>query len=293
MNGFFLVDKPKGCTSYQVVNQIKKKFNLKKCGHNGTLDPNTTGLMVVACDEATKMMKYLVTHDKVYETTILFGYHSDTLDVTGTILEEKEMSFTLDDLKKALDVLRTQNFQTPPLFSAIKISGKKLYEYARNEEAIEVAKREVTLHQVDILSDLRVIDGHLEVDLRLHCSKGYYVRSFARDLGELLGGIAIMKELRRIRSGSYDIASSTVLSELKASDLIEIPKFFSDFETLNVNDYVAHLALNGVVFDERQIKSEKPFYVVHNHAIIAIYEVVGEYRYKPLIIFKEPMGGLK
>ncbi|MDE5566744.1 MAG: hypothetical protein K2I77_07140, partial [Anaeroplasmataceae bacterium] len=215
------------------------------------------------------------------------------LDVTGTILEEKEMSFTLNDLKKALDVLRTQNFQTPPLFSAIKISGKKLYEYARNEEAIEVAKRKVTLHQVDILSDLRVIDGHLEVDLRLHCSKGYYVRSFARDLGELLGGIAIMKELRRIRSGSYDIASSTVLSELKASDLIEIPKFFSDFETLNVNDYVAHLALNGVVFDERQIKSEKPFYVVHNHAIIAIYEVVGEYRYKPLIIFKEPMGGLK
>lgn len=293
MNGFFLVDKPKGCTSYQVVNQIKRKFNLKKCGHNGTLDPNTTGLMVVACDEATKMMKYIVSHDKVYETTILFGYLSDTLDVTGRILEEKEMSFTLDDLKKALDVLKAQNFQTPPLFSAIKVGGKKLYEYARKEEAIEVTKREVTLYQVDILSDLRIIDGHLEIDLRLHCSKGYYVRSFARDLGELLGGIAIMKELRRIRSGIYDVDSGLALSELKASDLIEIPKFFNDFEILNVNDYVAHLALNGVVFDERQIKSEKPFYVVHNHAIIAIYEVVGKYKYKPLIIFKEPMGGLK
>lgn len=293
MNGFFLVDKPKGCTSYQVVNQIKRKFNLKKCGHNGTLDPNTTGLMVVACDEATKMMKYIVSHDKVYETTILFGYLSDTLDVTGRILEEKEMSFTLDDLKKALDVLKAQNFQTPPLFSAIKVGGKNLYEYARKEEAIEVTKREVTLYQVDILSDLRIIDGHLEIDLRLHCSKGYYVRSFARELGELLGGIAIMKELRRIRSGIYDVDSGLALSELKASDLIEIPKFFNDFEILNVNDYVAHLALNGVVFDERQIKSEKPFYVVHNHAIIAIYEVVGKYKYKPLIIFKEPMGGLK
>lgn len=289
MNGFFLVDKPKNCTSAAVVNQIKKKFNLKKCGHNGTLDPNTTGLLIVACDEATKLMKYLVTHDKVYETTIQFGYQTDTLDSTGHIEEEIEMNFTLEMLKHAIDRIKNRTKQLPPIYSAIKVSGKKLYEYARSGQNLKVEERDVQLYEVNILSDLRRIDSHLEIDLRLWCSKGFYVRSFARDLGLELGGCAIMKELRRIKSGSFSVKDSFPLEQLKEESLISIPQMFSDFDYLEVNSYIAHLATNGVLFDERQIKTEKPFYVVYNHAIIALYEAYAPFQYRPVLIFKEPL----
>lgn len=287
MNGFFLVDKPKNCTSQWVVNQIKKKFNLKKCGHNGTLDPNTTGLMIVACDEATKLMKFLVSHDKCYDTTIVFGYDSDTLDGTGTILREEAMSFTEEQLKKALEQLKQQKAQVPPIYSAIKMNGKKLYEYAREKEDVSLYEREVALYDVRMLSSLRQVNHHFEVDLRLHCSKGFYVRSFARDLGKALGGCAIMKELRRIRSGSFSVEESTPLEELKEEHSLSIEEMFPDFDRFEANDFIARLATNGVIFDERQIKTEKPFYVIHKNDIIAIYESVAHYQYKPVLILKK------
>lgn len=287
MNSFFLVDKPKNCTSQWVVNQIKKKFNLKKCGHNGTLDPNTTGLMIVACDEATKLMKFLVCHDKAYDTTIVFGYDSDTLDSTGTILSEEDMTITEDELQKALEELKRQKTQVPPIYSAIKMNGKKLYEYAREQEEISIKEREVTLYDVEILSPLREVNHHFEIDLRLHCSKGFYVRSFARDLGKTLGGCAIMKELRRIKSGCFDVNDSIPLDTLTTEHSISIEEMFPDFERLEVNDFIAKLASNGVMFDERQIKTEKPFYVIHKNDIIAIYESVAQFQYKPVLILKK------
>lgn len=289
MNGFFLVDKPKNCTSSEVVSRIKRKFNLKKCGHNGTLDPNTTGLMLVACNEATRLMKFLVTHDKVYETTIQFGCLTDTLDSTGQLLNEMQMQFTMKELIEALEELKKRTEQLPPMYSAIKISGKKLYEYAREGKELTLEKRSIQLFNVQLLSDLRIVQDHLEVDLRLWCSKGFYVRSFARDLGELLGGCAIMKELRRIGSGSFSIQDSVRLDDLTEEDLISIPAMFPKMDYLEVNTFVAGLVKNGVILDERQIKIEKPFYVVYEHAIIAIYEVVAPLKYKPILVLKEPI----
>lgn len=287
MNGFFLVDKPKGKTSSNVVLGIKRKLNLKKCGHNGTLDPNTTGLMVVGCNEATKLMKFINEHDKAYITTIVFGYDSNTLDIHGNITEDFNMEFNEEDLDKALDEIKNFTKQIPPMVSAIKIDGKKLYELERKNVSVELEPRDVKIHNITKLCNLRKVDNHLEIDLIIDCSKGFYVRSFARDLGILLGGKAIMKELRRIRSGEFNIQNSTPLDEITFDNLISIEEMFPDFDRLNVNDYIAKLAMNGVVFDERQIKTDIPFYVIHKGEIIAIYEPVEEFKYKPVVIFKK------
>ena len=287
MNGFFLVDKQKAKTSSNVVLNIKKRLNLKKCGHNGTLDPNTTGLMVVGCNEATKLMKFINEHDKAYITTIVFGYDSNTLDVHGNILEDFEMNFTEEELERALNEIKSFKKQIPPMVSAIKIDGKKLYELERKNINIELEPRDIEIYNITKLSGLRNVDGHLEVDLIIDCSKGFYVRSFARDLGILLGGKAIMKELRRIRSGEFNIQNSTPLDEITADNLISIESMFPNFERLTVNDYIAKLAMNGVVFDERQIKTDIPFYVIHKDEIIAIYEPIEKFKYKPVVIFKK------
>lgn len=287
MNGFFLIDKPEGKTSSNVVLNIKRKLNLKKCGHNGTLDPNTTGLMVVGCNEATKLMKFINEHDKAYITTIVFGFHSNTLDIYGNITDDFEMKFTDEELDKALEEIKLQTKQIPPMVSAIKVDGKKLYELERKNIDIELQARDIKIYDITKLTNLREIDGHLEVDLIINCSKGFYVRSFARDLGALLGGKAIMKKLRRIRSGLFNIQNSILLEEVNFDNLISIEQMFPDFDRLNVNDYIAKLALNGVVFDERQIKTNKPFYVIHKDEIIAIYEPVEQYKYKPVVIFKK------
>lgn len=287
MNGFLLVDKPKGLTSQDVVHRIKRKLNLGKCGHSGTLDPNTTGLLVIGCNQATKLMKLINAHDKVYETTIVFGMDSNTLDTSGTITEDFEMDICLSQVEEALHTLKGQKEQIPPMVSAIKVQGKKLYEYERNNQVVKLTPRPIEIYELVRLSDLRRVNGHFEIDLKLHCSKGFYVRSFARDLGVLLGGKALMKELRRTASGSFYITDATPLEAVTEEDIKPITSIFPDFEKLEVNDYIARLAKNGVMFDERQIKTENPFYVVHNHAIIALYEVVGPYQYKPLLIFDE------
>ena len=287
MNGFFLVDKPKAKTSSNVVLNIKKKLNLKKCGHNGTLDPNTTGLMVVGCNEATKLMKFINEHDKAYITTIVFGFDSNTLDVHGNITEEFEMDFTEEELDKALNEIKGFTKQIPPMVSAIKIDGKKLYELERKNISIELEPRDIKINNITKLTNLRKVDNHLEIDLIISCSKGFYVRSFARDLGILLGGKAIMKELRRIRSGEFNIQNSTPLDEIDESKLISIENMFPNFGRLVVNEYISKLVSNGVVLDERQIKTDIPFYVIHKNEIIAIYEPVDVYKYKPVIIFKK------
>ncbi|MDE7384897.1 MAG: tRNA pseudouridine(55) synthase TruB [Anaeroplasmataceae bacterium] len=287
MDGFFIVDKPMGITSQGAVLKIKKQFQLKKCGHTGTLDPDATGVLVVACGEATKLIRLLDEKEKEYETTIVFGFDSNTLDWYGNITKEEKMDFTLDELDAALDRIKLQTFQVPPMVSAIKVAGKKLYEYERENKTVELEPRKVQIKRLERISNLRSINGHLEVDVRILCSKGFYVRSFARDLGQALGGCAILRDLRRLKSGRFCIEKAVALENLREENLYSIESIFSEFSYLEVNDYIAKLVKNGVMLDERQIKTKEPFYITHNGAIISIYEVVGENRYKPVVIFKE------
>lgn len=285
MDGFILVDKPKGMTSLAVCNKIKYMLGLNKCGHSGTLDPNTTGILVVACNRATKLLKLINEHDKEYIATISFGYDSDTLDVDGNITNDINMSFTMEELKAKIAELVKLEEQIPPMTSAIKINGKKLYEYQRKGIEVEVKPRKTKIYDYKILSDLRCVDGHLEFDILLSVAKGFYVRSFARDLGKMLGGCAILKELRRTKAGEFNVNDAKKLDGLTINDLAPIFDIFK-MPSLEVNDYIKGLVLNGVVLDERQIEIDEPFYVTNKCDIIAIYEVVEPKKYKPIIIFK-------
>lgn len=286
MDGFLLINKPKGITSQTVCNIIKKKLNIKKCGHNGTLDPNTTGIMLIAINEATKCLKLLNEHDKEYVATIIFGLDSNTLDMdTKDEIKSIDMNVDIDNIKKALDELKKENSQIPPLTSAIKINGKKLYEYQRDNQDIEISPRNVKLYDYEILSDLRLFNNHQEIDIKVKVSKGYYVRALARDLGKKLGGCAILHELKRTMIGEYSLDNAIELDDIDESKVIPITKFL-DYPKVEVLDYMRRLVLNGITLDERQTKQKGVFYVTNNYDIIALYEEISENKYKPILIFK-------
>ena len=283
MDGFLIVNKPKGITSQCVCNKIKHKFNTSKVGHSGTLDPNATGVMVVALGRATKTLKLIEADTKAYIARIRFGILTDTLDICGNEVNRIDMKPTLDDIKKALVILKDKKEQIPPLTSAIKVNGKKLYEYQREGKDIELKPRQVLLNDYKILSDIEKVDGYYEISILVDVTKGYYVRSFARDLGELLNGFAILSDLNRVRSGKYSIDESVTIDEAKDSDIISIREFF-DLKVLDIKDYLIPLVKNGVTLDERQTNLDEPFYVNSKDGILAIYEPVGNNKYKPLLL---------
>lgn len=288
MDSFIVINKPKGLTSHDVCNRLKRIFNTSHIGHTGTLDPNTTGVLVVAINKACKLMPLLIEHDKEYNTTVLFGKSSDTLDITGNILEDKKCDIDLNSLDKAILELSEQKYQLPPKYSSIKVNGKKLYEYARAGKEVEIAKRAVTIYDLRRTSNIYEIDGYKCVNLYMKVSKGFYVRSLCRDLGQLLDVPSLMLDLDRESSGAFikDMAVSIDDPDI-LNKTISIEEVFSDLESLTVNDYMKKLILNGVVLDERQIKTDKPFKVYNNDKLIAIYDIYKEYKYKPVVLFKE------
>ena len=165
------------------------------------------------------MLKFLNEHDKEYITTIAFGYNSNTLDIYGNITEDINMQFSLAELKEKLQALANKTTQVPPMVSAIKVNGKKLYELERKGISCELEERPAKIYDYELLSDLRMVNNHLEIDIRLSVSKGFYVRSFARDLGKMLNGCAVMKSLRRIKSGQFSIENATKLDDLSLDNL--------------------------------------------------------------------------
>lgn len=291
MDGFLVINKDKGLTSFDVCAKIRRIFNTKHVGHTGTLDPNTTGVLVVALGNATKLLKLLSEHKKEYFTTVLFGKSSDTLDICGKILEDKkDFNLVKSKIEKAIDDLKLRTKQTPPMYSAIKINGKKLYEYARKNESVDVKERDITIYKLDLKSDLYDIDGYKAIDLYMEVSKGFYVRSLIRDLGEYLGVPSLMFDLDRLSSGDFNKDMAVSLSDPNIfNNVISVDDVFCNLEKLYVNDYIKKLVLNGVVLDERQIKTTKPFKVYHNDKLIAIYEPFDEYKYKVVSLFKEEL----
>jgi len=281
MDGFIILDKPKGITSFSACNKLKRKLNLDKTGHNGTLDPNATGLMIIGCNRALKLMKLINEHDKEYIAKIKFGKTSKTLDYDSDVLDGKLNDFNKDELLDKINYLKNQTEQIPPMTSAIKINGKKLYEYQREGKEIELKKRPIKIYDIELLSYDKTNE---ECDIRLFVSKGFYVRSFARDLGELLNSDAIIKELRRTKIDNIDISKSKKLEEINENDIIRIEDFF-DFPKVEVNDYIAKLVKNGITLDERQTTIDGIFFVTNNCDIIAIYEKVENNKYKPILIF--------
>ena len=281
MDGFLLIDKPIGMTSHDVVFKVKKKLKLKKVGHTGTLDPFASGLLILCLGKATKLANLFSNLDKSYEGTIDFNKHYDTYDTTGHIVEEKNTILTEEEIYDTAKLMVKTYDQLPPMYSAIKIDGKKLYDLARQGLDIERPKRHVVIYKFDILNF-----KNNKSDFIAHVSKGTYIRSLAVDFAEKLNTLAALSSLRRLSVGNYHVNSAKTLDNVKIEDVITLDAFFETYKTLELSDYLVRLVKNGVYLDQRQTTIDEPFVVVDkSQNKIAYYEPAKDGKYKPILIF--------
>ena len=249
LDGIIIINKEQGYTSNDVVQIVKKTFN-EKVGHTGTLDPMATGVLPVLVGKGTLLSKYLINHDKIYVATLKLGIKTDTGDITGNILEEKrvaEKCLQKENIQKVLEEIKGEQKQIPPMYSAIKVNGKKLYEYARKGQKVDIEPRIINIYNTELLS---IDKENKEIKFRVSCSKGTYIRILCENIAKKLETIGTMSALNREKVGEFEINQAMKLSEIKenfnTNKLISIEKFFEDKDKIELSprSYVAFL--NGV-----------------------------------------------
>lgn len=261
-NGILIVDKPAGWTSQDVAAKLRGVFHEKRVGHGGTLDPMATGVLPIFIGRATRAVPFFEHADKVYEAGLRLGLVTDTQDVTGRTLETHEVDVTQAQLEAALDKFRGEIAQIPPMYSAIKVSGQKLYALARQGKAVERAPRPVTIFALDLLGG-----AGADWRLRVHCSKGTYVRTLCHDIGAALGCGGCLSALRRTRAGAYDVTRSHTMAEILAAEnpealLLPTDSLFSDRPALKVAENAERKLRNGAPLHTPKLKDGE--YRVYN-----------------------------
>ena len=209
MNGIVIVDKPQGWTSQDVTARLRRVFNTRRIGHGGTLDPMATGVLPVFVGRATRGVEFFEHAEKTYETVLRLGLTTDTEDISGTVLSEQDAFVTGEELEAVLQKFRGEIMQVPPMYSALKINGQKLVDLARKGKEVERQPRPITIHELTLLG--MEADG---IHLRVRCSKGTYIRTLCKDIGEALGCGGCMAALRRVTAGEYTIEESVPLQRL-------------------------------------------------------------------------------
>ena len=263
MNGFLLVNKEKGYSSNEVVQKIKKKFSLNKVGHLGTLDPDAEGLLIIAINRATKFSNYFLNSDKSYYVEIKLGKSTTTDDVSGEIIEKFEVKCSEDEVKRQINNFLGKSFQKPPFFSALKYKGKPLYKYARKGEFINKEPREIEIKEIKNISYKDKI-----CSFQILCSKGTYIRSIARDLGENLGCGGYMVYLKRLSQHKFNVLDAHIIEELSLENTIKIDDFFKDYEKLSLSEEDLKIFLNGgKVFLNKDISKDLRIYSEDNDFI--------------------------
>lgn len=249
-NGILNIDKPQGITSYDVVDVIKKLFPKTKVGHTGTLDPLATGVLPILIGEATKLSNNFTAEDKVYKVKMLLGVETDTYDITGRIVFASVVNKDEFYIKERIKRFIGKQMQTPPIYSAIRIDGKRAYSYAREGKKVEMPEREVEIYSIE---DIKVNLELREVSFVVHCSKGTYVRSLVNDIGKKIGCGATMTELVRIRTGNFDIKNSIPLYNFLKLDydkmldkICTIEEYYEDSKKIVLNEVEFKKFLNGV-----------------------------------------------
>jgi len=274
MDCIILINKPKGCTSHDVVYKVKKILN-EKVGHTGTLDPNATGVLPLLVGKATQISKYLINHDKTYEAVLKLGIKTDTADIEGNILEEREVSKEIlqkSNIEKVLKEFIGKQAQLPPMYSSIKVNGKKLYEYARKGEKIEVQSRNIEIYQMELLN---INEKENEIVFRVSCSKGTYIRSLCENIAEKLNTIGYMTDLKRTIVGEFNLEDSITLNELEdiikenksSKAIIEIENFLKNKQEIVLNDKEIQLLLNGVKLEKNLLDDIYRIYDSNNNFI--------------------------
>lgn len=258
MDGVILINKEKNCTSANVVSKVKYILN-EKVGHTGTLDPNATGLLPILIGKGTKLSYYLINHDKEYEVTLKLGEKTETADTEGKVIEEKPVSEEMinkNNVEKVLTSFLGEQEQIPPMYSAIKVKGKKLYEYARKNIHIDLKPRKIKIY--DIVLNKIDVENKL-ILFKVQCSKGTYIRSLCEDIANRLGTVGYMKELNRTKVGIFDIKDSIHINELEQNKdnmeyikkhIISIEQLFIELygkeNKIQLNDNKMQLFINGV-----------------------------------------------
>lgn len=250
MNGILLIDKDKGMTSHDVVNRVRRILGTRKVGHTGTLDPIATGLIPVLVGEGTKISNYIVADDKEYIGAAVFGSEYTTYDITGDVLAKTDHIPSEEEVIKYIEALKGKITQKPPIYSAIKINGKKLYEYARAGIDVEIPEREVEIFETEVLDNK---PG--EICFRVKCSSGTYIRSLIQSMGRDLGSYAAMSDLRRTKVGVFNIEDAISLDDLEKlsreeieARLISIEEALSNMKKFIVPDYFYDRIKNGLQF---------------------------------------------
>ena len=256
MQGIIIINKPKGFTSQDVVSKVKKILNVKKAGHTGTLDPMATGVLPVLLGEYTKLSKYLIEHNKTYIAKIKLGEKRSTGDQEGEVIERKNVNIELlnkVDLEDALKSFLGKQEQIPPMYSAIKVDGKKLYEYARQGIEVKVEPRNIEVYELELLS----FDKELyEIEIRVSCSKGTYIRVLCEDIAEKLKTVGYMSSLNRMLVDNFSIDTAIDFETLEKEkdnkeflekNIILMEKVFEKLPKLKLNSRKLQLFLNGVM----------------------------------------------
>ena len=271
-NGILNIDKPQGITSHDVVDVIRKIFPNMKVGHTGTLDPLATGVLPICIGKATKLSDELLAENKKYYVKMLLGVETDTYDITGKIVFANTLEYDDIYIKERIKRFIGKQMQIPPKYSAIKVNGKKAYEYARKDEKVELKPREIEIFDI---YDIKVNLRKRQVSFVVSCTKGTYVRSLVHDIGIKLGCGATMTELRRLKTGNFDIDDSIELYEFLKFDyldmldkIISIEDLYKDSKKINLNDKEYDKFLNGM-----EIKTEI------SEGIVRVYQNL---RYKGL-----------
>ena len=269
MNGVIILNKPANITSRDVINQLTKILNTKKIGHTGTLDPIATGVLVICIGKYTKLCEVLTSTYKEYIATIKLGLKTDTLDITGNILNKEEIP-NLSEIQiiNVLESFLGKSIQTTPIYSAVKINGKKLYEYAREGKEIELPKREIDIQKIELLSY-----KNNEITSKTTVSKGTYIRALIDDICTKLNVIGTMSSLIRTKQGNFSLENAYTIEEIakKNYHLLTLEEVLNDYEKINIDDNLFEKVKNGAIIT-RTFKEEKAC-LVYKNKIIAIYQV--------------------
>lgn len=264
MDGIIVINKEKEYTSHDVVAKLKKKLNISKVGHTGTLDPNATGVLPILIGKGTKFSKYLINHDKIYEVELELGKKTDTADIEGKVIEEENVDekYIKENLLQVLESFVGKQEQIPPMYSAIKKNGKKLYEYARAGEKVDIEPRKIEIYKID----LNKYDKNI-ITFVVSCSKGTYIRSLCEDIAEKLNTVGYMKNLKRLQVGKFNIKDAVYIDDIDLKNvndhLITPEEILRGIPCINLGEKKLKLFLNGVQLTANNIDGLYKIYVAN------------------------------
>jgi tRNA pseudouridine55 synthase len=291
MDGVIVIDKPEGWTSHDVVNKVRKIARTKKVGHLGTLDPIATGVLPLVIERATRLAQFYTRSDKIYEGLVRFGWATTSYDRAGDpIGDQVEVTIDPEDLERHLEAFRGEFLQTPPAVSAKKVEGKRAYELARKNVAVELEPVKVHVYELTVLQILGA-----DVRLRAHCSGGTYMRSIAHDLGRAMGCGAHLRELRRVASGEFELDQARTLEQLASlaaeerlvDAIVPASKLLPEFPAVFVDDVIAAQIRNGRNFPGSPFHAQAAKFVkavTRSGALVAIGEAVLPNVYHPVVV---------